>query len=473
MNLAHRRIAPLGFAVLALLLCTASFGEEKPIGRGTVLWSFDDELDAIGVMAVDAPLRIGPRHSFYFGLSTRTSILQANSESFLVQDLDYTAEVGVRQWRTGSAGLRVAAFAGQQGTQQIDRDGQPWVRYAGASAESDGFRRQEPGFQWRGRGAVVVDEREVEADGLLQGSLRYRFGNGRNRRVVFGLEAEVDALIDGSEDLADWSIGPSVGLKLRGNRFIRLFAHYQESKNPLGLGVDGAIVGIDFSEGDPGGGRRLSPPDLRGHVSGGAGDDGRLAGRFVLELLTPSFGESGDYRGVFLVDSHVLTAEDTGEAYWFYHLGVERARDDHVIGAYLYHRSNHALAEPNDRITSINVLEVGIETDRWDRPGTRWSDAPYGVFDARARVGWVINSSFGEDRRYHVRGGVRWTAPVGPGRTKPFLLVELEDGDVKRRRYAAGLATGSHSEVLLEFRNDEQYFAADQTAVVLLGSFEY
>jgi len=63
-----------------------------------------------------------------------------------------------------------------------------------------------------------------------------------------------------------------------------------------------------------------------------------------------------------------MTAEDTNDLFYRYFLGAETSWKEYAVGGYFYHRSNHTISAPNDEVTSINVLEAGIETSRWNRP---------------------------------------------------------------------------------------------------------
>jgi hypothetical protein len=51
----------------------------------------------------------------------------------------------------------------------------------------------------------------------------------------------------------------------------------------------------------------------------------------------------------------------------------------------------------------------------------------------------------------------------------PFLLLIVEEGDVGRRSYAAGLLSARGLGLRLEYRDDEQYFGRDRTALLLIG----
>ena len=113
-------------------------------------------------------------------------------------------------------------------------------------------------------------------------------------------------------------------------------------------------------------------------------------------------------------------------------------------------------------MTSWNVVEAGVETDAYRRGAVLGRR-----LDARLRAGYLLDSSFGEDRRWHVRAGVRWTAPV-PWTVLPYVEGEAEEGDVQVRQAAAGLAFSSGLELSLAWLDDPQLFGPDPTA--LLGT---
>ena len=83
------------------------------------------------------------------------------------------------------------------------------------------------------------------------------------------------------------------------------------------------------------------------------------------------------------------------------------------------------------------------------------------------RAGYLIDSSFGEDARWHARAGVRWTAPV-PWAAIPYVEGEAEEGDVHVRQAAAGIAFPDGLELAVVWLDDPQLFGPDPTA--LLGT---
>ncbi len=97
-----------------------------------------------------------------------------------------------------------------------------------------------------------------------------------------------------------------------------------------------------------------------------------------------------------------------------------------------------------------------------------------GAVDGRMRIGYLIDSDFGLDHRWHVRGGLRWQIPVKfwGGRGAPFLLAEAETGDVNRRAVAAGVFVDAF-EIQVEHRTDDQYFGVDREATLLTAGYGF
>jgi hypothetical protein len=440
-----------------------------PTAHGALAWFLGDDFDLIGDMQVHLPYRLVPAGPGvgYFDLEARTNIERADSEfAFEVRDVDYTLDVGYRGTRRSGRGPNPFASIGQWGTQLVDADGEPWVRYASVGLESAGFRRTDAGngSRYRVQLGPVLDDRQVEADALFRGEARFMFAG---RKLRFGLDARVETLFDGSSADSDLGVGPRMEFTDAAGRRYAVFAHYRDSENPLGLGASGVVVGVDFVEPElPRDG--LRPPGVDGGLGTGGGE-GRLAGLFRMRLRSPPFGD--DLVAVAAIEGNILTADDTGDIYWWYYFGLERLRERGLVhGVYFYHRSNHQLAEPNDRITYINVIEVGSETPEWGRAGAH-DGALWGWLDVRLRAGYQTNGSFGEDRRWHLRPGLR-VAPWAARGVSPFLHAEAEFGDIERRQLALGVAW-RQLDVRVEYRRDEQSFSRDDDAVLLLAEIGY
>lgn len=440
---------------------------ERVTARGGLAWIFfSEDLNLVGDLGVDLPFFAarGDDLLLYLSLDTRTAIRRAISGfTFDVRDLGYVLEIGGR--RSLGGGSLISGFAGQWGKEKADAPGEPFVRYVGIGIESQGYRRQQVGraLEWWANVGAVVEDRETEADLAFRGEVRWL--DRPRDRVSMGADLRVDVLAKASASSADVATGPRLVLVLSGDRRASFFLHYLRGRNPLGLETSGLALGFEYAEG-PSPVGRASPPDIRGSLGFGAGDT-RLAGRLDLQFLSPAFW--GDRRVAVEVEANVLTAEDTGELYYLYDVGLERDSPGRIEGVYFHHRSNHRLAEPGDRITSIDVIEAGVETPGWARvgvpPRSRW-----GSVDVRARLGWLLDSSFGEDRRWHARAGVRLSPPRALGRVLPYVAGEAEGGDVERHAYAIGIAAPGDLDFRLEYRSDAQFFGRDRTALLFLAT---
>lgn len=460
---------------------TSEAERERVTAGGRLAWVVVGDLDLVGDLWVDLPFRVDDRNSVYLSVDSRTTLDQPDGLTFRVQDLQYDLGLGWRGRPAWLRGPRLSASLGQRGKQAVDADGQAYVRYLGVGLESASYRayRASPRcagtgctvgqrFDWRFAVGPVIQEREVSADAILQGETSFWLASIARPRMAFGLDLALDSLVDGIQLDADVAVGPRISFPVAGGRRASFYLRYRSGGNPLGAEQPLWLLGFAYDEG------RTAPPDgpaapgIDGRVSLGGGD-GRTAGQLRLRFLSPAF--AAGIRGTVVIDANILTAEETGDLYYFWTAGLEREHGPGVYGGYLYHRSNHQLAEPNDRVTSLNVLEAGYETSAWQRPARETTLRRLGAIDGRARVGWLIESSFGENRRWHFRGGARWTLPVRGRAPLPYLLVEAEAGDVERRVYAAGMAILRKLELQLEYRSDEQYFARDETALLLAARY--
>lgn len=453
---------------------TAAEAAAPTTAGGRLMWIVSDELDLLGDLWVDLPFAAGSRGDVIIGIDTRTTIERSVSAlTFSLRDLIYDVEVGYRGKRRGPGSLGLGFSVGQRGREHVDANGQPWVRYVGATLRSTndpllgccgpGAGRPIEGWVFAG---AVVEERETRADAVLRGAVRFRPAGSASsfaRRLV--LDARVDGLIDGIDLAADVEIGPAIDFALGGRRRVGFFLRYLHAENPLGVGDSGVLAGFEY-EGETVGRSSAFPPAIEGIVALGGGDDARLAGQFLLRFYSPTF--LGAHRAVARVDANILTADDTGDLYYFWEVGIERPVVRSVAGVYLYHRSNHELAEPNDRITSLNVLDFGIESVGAERPGLRRPRRRSGAVEGAAHAGVILDSSFGEDLGWHVRAAVRWSLPPW-GPIGPFVRAEAEAGDADRYTVAAGASVTATCDVEVSYRADEQYASADRS-VLLLGA---
>jgi len=477
-----RAVSAIAFALLALASPSARADEpdpprERPSAGGTLAWVFADELDLVGDLRFDLPLAPRPHGAAFLRIDATTAIEKSTSDfAFLVRDVSYRAEVGYRRGAPADDGW--AAVAGQRGRQDVDADGQPWLRYVGVEARASGSAA-ETGLagglpRWSGTAAVaaVVDEREIDADVVLRAALHHR---RPWRAVEIGFDVELDGLgrfSDGGALDADLAAGPRVGwARTRpegGAARYDLFVHALRGRNPLGLRIDGVVAGLDVAS--PGG---FAPPgaswwrdaSVGGSFAAGAGDrDGAVRLRLWVDS-PPLFGA---WRATITLEPNVLTADDTGELYWFYHVGLQRPWRRLLVGAWGHHRSNHTWAEPNPvGVTSLNAFEVGADSPGWERfGGAPAVEGRWGAFDLRARAGVLIDSSFGSGHGWHVRLGARWTAPFGIAGARPFVEAEHDDGDVARSLAALGVRHPSGWGGRIEWRRDDQWFGADDDAVL-------
>ncbi len=308
---------------------------------------------------------------------------------------------------------------------------------------------------------IVLEDQRVDADGFARGRFAWR-RPWRKFRVGFDLAA--DGLLSSDDFDADFRGGPRIGFVLPGGRYADLFIHYLNGNNPLGLGLSGVLAGIDLLEAPREGMESVSGGDIDGAVALGGGDD-RTFGRLRIRVVSPDF--AGNWRGLIEVDGNVLRGESADELYYLYHAGVERRWGSLWAGGYFYHRSNHLAAIANDTVTSINVLEGGLETDRYGRIRERSG------LDWRFRAGYLLDSAFGEEERWHARGGIRYMVRPGGGRWAPFLEAEGEAGDVQKTVVRAGVLHDSGPGFHLEYLDEEQFFGADNTAWLLQATYRY
>jgi hypothetical protein len=470
-----RIVAFTGLVLLALAAPVAAGDSDgaPTHGRagGRIAWLVPGDPDLVGDTWAELSFGGSETDRAYFLVDSRLTIEKADSDlTFDVRDLHYELELG---WRRAMHRGALSVYLGQRGKQNVDADGQAFVQYAGVGFESRGFRADPgagaPRLAWRLSGGPVFKERETDAQFAARGDARLGLGTIPGAKWPVVLDARMDGLVHAGRFLVDLSAGPRVVLPTGTGRNASLFAHYQRSRNPLGLDEDAWLLGFQYEEPHEVREPRGETPEIDGFLAFGGGE-GRLAGRFLIRFASPELGRR--ISAVFLLDGNILTADDTGELYYRYHLGLQRPMGRGIAGVYFYHRSNHQLAEPNDTVTSINVLEAGVDTPGWDRPvGPR--DRRRVVLDGSLRGGYLVDSSFGEEERWHVRGGARVAFPLGRAGVAPYLLVELEDGDVQRQRYALGVDLPSGIDLRAEYRDDDQYFGEDRTAAVVTAGYAF
>lgn len=399
-------------------------------------------------------------------LDTRTAIEKAGSDlAFDVRDVAYDAEAAFVLETT--AGPDVVLAVGQLGRRDVDAPGSAFVRWAGAALESRGFRRTDAeGLSWRASAAAVLGERSVEADGRVTAGARWLRRVGR---VLVGAEASADALLDGGSVRADLAVGPRLDLALAGDRRVSFHARWMRGRSPLGTGVTGVAVGFDFAEA-PGAAGRAAPPDVGGAVALGAGGD-RVARRLAVRILTPPLAPR--WHAVLDVDGNVLTGSGVDELYYLYHVGVEREGTARA-GVYFHHRSNHVLDRSDQPVTSLNVLEAGVESPGYDRPAAGAGDRrPWGRLEYRFRAGAVLDATIEGSEGWHARAGLMWTTFRDSDRVAPIARAEAEAGRGDRCAFSLGVLVSPGVEIRLERRRDDQYRGRDRAASLLLAALTF
>ncbi|HET9301048.1 MAG TPA: hypothetical protein VFO11_13950 [Candidatus Polarisedimenticolaceae bacterium] len=453
-----RLAALLGTLVLAFPLPADEGTEATVHAGGGLAWIADEALEGEGRMQVDLRAPITAATAVEGMFAARTSIEGADGVTFVVRDVRYDGELALA-WAL-RPDLALLAVGGVWGKEAVDADGSLQAGLLGV-----GLRARTGGLDLRADLGGVVDARELDADAW--GRLRARWARGR-----FGVDLDLRAL-HGEDGDSDLTVGPTLDLPA-GDLLVRVFAQYLRHRSPLGLGLDGAALGVAFEDRAPGsldGGRSAPGGDVSGRIGVGFGD-ARQAGRLQIVAATPRWRDR--WRLAADVDGQALAGADPGDLFYRYTVGIERfaGEDRWLAGAWFYHRSNHRLGEPGETVTSWNVAEVGIETDAYRRgifPDLR--PPRWGHLDGLVRGGWLIDSSFGEDRRWHLRAGVRWATPwilTLPWPATPYIEASAEEGDVRVRQAAAGLAFSSGLEIAVTWLEDPQLFGPDPTA--LLGT---
>jgi hypothetical protein len=425
----------------------------------------------VGDLWTELPFRVSVRDRIFVGIDSRVSLEQPSDFTFEVRDLQYRLSLGWRG-RPGWAGNRgLSAYVAQRGRENVDREGQPWVQYVAAGLESPAFRDRRarrgagPALDWRIAAGPVLDEREVEADAVFEGESRWWLGPAGFAHGALALELEWDALVGDGFD-PDYAFGPRFAFAVPGGRTAALYLHYAGASNPLGSEESLWLLGFAYEEGETATDRGLAPPQIDGRASLGAGE-GRLAGELGLRFFGPRF--RGAWYPAVRVQGNILTADDTGDLWYVYAVSLERTAGAWIAGGGFYHRSNHVLAEPNDLVTSLDVLEGGLESASWHAPAgrsPRW-------LDGFVRAGWLASSSFGEERRWHLRGGARLSLPASGGWPEPYLIAEGETGDIRRASVAVGIAPAADLEVEIGYRDDEQLFSSDREATLAVVRYAF
>lgn len=445
----------------------SSEDSERVEARGALAWLVSDDLDLAG----DLGLRVflvdphGAARTLPFVAASATTAITRSLDGFTfeVRDVAYDVRAGVAvPERLG----RWIVAAGDRGAAAADADGWAYVRYLGLGWESAGWTGGRGGeLEGRAEVAAILTDREVEADARVTGAFRW---TRRRGRFGYGADASIDALVGEGSFRAEWTVGPRFDLPFGEGRRFSLFVRALRSRNPLGLATDGALVGFEVEE--PAAGAVAAPAggDLRGGAGLGAGSNPE--GRLTVAVVSPSF--AGGTQGALEVDARARRARDTGDLTYLYTVGFERPVGAWRWGAWFYHRSGHALAEPNPEVASFNILEGGAETAGWDRTPSGPIGAR-GRLDGRIRAGWVAESSYADRPDWNLRGGLRWIAPAPRARVDPYLAAEFETGHARSRSGAVGLLFPSGFDLRIEIRRDADLLTADETGWALWGTVRF
>jgi hypothetical protein len=464
------RISAAALVVALAIGTVAAADESGPWAEGTLAWIDSDRLDLVGTVAAELPLFEAGRFRVFASLGTVTALEKSTSEfTFLVDQVTYSARFGARLPLDRHGAFEV--FAGELGSVLVDAEGRARVRAAGAAWESENFHQASRAFGWAGRVwlAAVVEDSGVDASAAAGGTVRFVGRLSESGKVAFCAEATVDALL-GQDSGADLTIGPRLELDLGGDRRFGIFLDWLQGGNPLGLNEDGLMAGFGFTEGVHPEGSRIVPPEIAGLAAAGAGTGARALARLDIRVLTPPF-LSGTY-GEVEVDGSVLTADDANDLFYVYDVGVAHPIGSWRAGLWFHHRSNHVVDAPNPTVTSINVLEPGLESAGWNRAEPSIPFFRAGAIDAQLRAGWLIDSAFGEDTDWHARFGLRWASPP-MGSVRIYAQAGLERGDVSGSAYAIGLLLPRGWDARVEARHDEQLFSADRRANLAIATLRY
>ena len=462
----RRAVAILAAAVACLSLARA---EEAMSASGSLAWIASDRLDLVGTMEARLPIARAGRWSVFTTLRAVTAIEKASSDfTFIVDQVGYTGGFGARRAIDGRGAIEL--LVEERGLILVDAPGRLRVRAAGAAWASGRFDDpMAPGWAVRAALGGVFEEHGLDAAATASASLRWLSLVGSSGDTLVGFDAGGDALI-GGDGGADLSIGPRISFDLGAHRAFGLFVRYLSSDNPLGLGESGLLAGFDFAAGPAAGEAAAEPPEIGGLAGAGGGDDGRGFVRLALRVASPAF--LAGVHAAFEIDGNVLTADDRNDLFYLYDAGFARSFDGWRAGLYFHHRSNHVLDGANAVVTSLNVLEAGIESPGWNREDPGVAIGRAGWLDAALRAGWLIDSAFGEDTWWHARGGARWSSPA-IGASHAFLSAEVERGDVGGSAYAIGALLPRGWDVRVEARHDEQWFAADRRALLGIVTLRY
>lgn len=447
-----------------------------------------DTLDFLAQIHFDFPFLVARQKGAYVRGSLSSSIssiqggISSQSLSFRVEDIDYLFEAGARDYL--SSRIAVAAFLGQQGSENLDRPGSAWIRYAGLGAQSASFPR--PGgdstFDWNLELGAVLDETGLskDADWTLRGDVLWDALLLERSRL--GLDLSFDSLVLSGDWRSDWRAGPRWSFDLSNGIRASLFAQYIHSRNPLGVGADGVQIGLNYSEGAyRAGGRSSSLPDVRGTLALGAGVD-RYPSLFDVEAVMPPFTVWGRPSRVYVdLETNSLVGKGNDSFHFRTESGMDVSFTPSIVGGVSFeHRSYHRLAKETSNVSELNLLRAGVRSPGWEfsdrSPGRLIPDArsrrPFRL-EWLAQAEYLLSSTLRGNGGWLGHAGVRLDLPSpGVGFT-PFVLADVERGAADTLRAGVGLTLPVDMTVSAEYRMEDQLRTRDKSETLLIFSLYF
>ncbi len=446
-----------------------------------------DRLRYLSEIHFDFPFLVVRQQGAYLRGSLSSSIsringfLESDSLSFRVEDVDYDFEAGARDYLTPR--IAIAAFLGQKGSENLDRPGSAWARYAGLGVQTATFPRPggEKDFDWNLSVGKVFSRRGLEkgADWRVEGDMLWDALRFEDSSV--GLDLSFDSLVADGDWQSDWRSGPRWSFDLQNGIRASLFARYIHSRNPLGVGTSGWQFGLDYSEGAYRTPREGPFPDVRGRMEIGAGSD-RSPAALRVESIFPPFHIAGrDSRILLSTEANSLVGRgpDTFQT----NLGAGLAWDalDWMTAEGLFeHRGYHTLSEDIPFVAELNLISVEARSPGWEwedrtpwRLDPRGSRAWPGSLAWHGRSGWLLSSTDSGRDRWSAGAGARWDLPEFAPEWRPFVIADAEFGASERRRYAIGIATPVEMTISAEYRSDHDLASADPTEYLLSVTLHY
>ena len=442
-------------------------------------WYSSDSLRYLTRVHFDFPFFVARHKGLYVRGALSSSISRIENRKYFrleVEDVDYLFEAGARDYLTPR--VAVAIFAGQQGSDNLDRAGSAHARYLGLGAQSSTFPR--PGgasrFDWNLNVGSVLQTQQIDAHWMVRGDALWDALRLEHSSV--GLDLSFDSLIEAGRWETDWWSGPRWSFDLNNGIRASLFARYLHSRNPLGVGASGLQLGFSYAEGAYRGAHTGPFPDVRGILAAGYGDD-RSPATLDVHAVSPPFHIAGRPSLIAIgVDANTLVGRGPDEAWYDLSGAVESEVSARLVAsAGVRHRSFHVLGESSSASRDLNLLEAVVHSPGWDfsnrTPGSlvpeaveRWP----GRVDWIAGASWVISSSLAADPRWLGSAGAQWTLPR-LGRVQPFLLGSGDFGEVSRIRLAAGIALPIDMTITAEYRRESLLLTDRRTTGIVFSLY--